>query len=1135
MGIIKVRTPNGVQQVRIAGDSPTDLEQKAIISQFYPEKAKEMAAMTPPPPTTAPEIDLATASAEEIREYTAALKAAGVNPITMQPLTEAEKNEYNDNLKDEDVDYTSGVRNLSLRMGVSNKEKLEEKAAYLKDKVGADGFRTDKGGRLILTKKGRERLGLGDGPEVAIDEEGISRYDVADFVGEAGLPLGVGIVAGFLTAGTGTLPAMIAVGTAMGLGKVADEAIESAQGYQRQTKEEITRDAIFEAGMGFLGEGVGRFISGIAGRFLKGSPSKAAEEAKKGGRRAIERGYLPTVEGAAPGAFSILSRVQAVYEGVIPNKKAAQQNINQAMKDLRDLGMVNEKDLSNLNRLLKKDVEQIYAESGEAVTEARRVMNEEIEVELAKIIAPLKKDLDLPKEALKTLQTSKELFKEQVDQLYKMANDKFGKGNKIIPLGKLQELLDDQIITKEMKGIFEKKGISDIFQSARTEAIKRLESTKYEPGFFAKLRSTKGKSKEQIQEDRVLYNQLIRKEMYVTPQQANALRHTMTEMNYDPRFAQTLKANDFGVLREELNFAFLDAEDKLDLAIRTIDGLSKDLPKGSKLKAKLTDTLKIEGDINELKEGVALLRETGEFYADGIGRFDETITQKIFKETRGGRKKMNPSRVLNYVVKNDDPDTLEKFLKETRGVPRVPGVAVEEPKVRFNEVEYSIDEAEELLRPFVKVDPITGKTKIDPRGKNLNARIQKAKSKREQRQDILDQGGRQSEEMRKQLASAWINRLMKQNLKVKNLKDGEFVFDGIKIQREIEKLGKTKDILFKSRLKGEGEKGELDDLNDLLRLFRSTGAEVNEETMQEFASRPLAQAIKGLKDKLEIEKNVTDNDLLRSLSRADADDIVDKIFRKKSPNRIRQFMNNKIKVGDSVQELPNHEALSNKVKDAAMGRILRSVTDVNSSSFGDDFLSGKVGKDLLNSLDGYGRESVEAMFGKKEADSLYELAEIMIRSSDAPMSGKGGLAAPTIALGLTVFGVLTAPMATLPALGYYTFMSMALRKPGVLKLITTTREPGADTVSAALRDIQTAIQKTNLELGTTQEGVAQLSPEQKEKMRNVVSPVSQFISQKVPNVTSAFAGTQAANVDPTNPIVNPNPQSQALAQALASR
>jgi hypothetical protein len=1120
MGIIKVRTPGGVQQVRIAGDSPTELEQRAIIAQFYPEKAQQLGATTTTtlPTTPVPEIDLATASAAEIREYTSALKKAGINPVTMQPLKE-EETLFDEQLKDEDVDYTSGVRNLSLRMGLSNKELTEEKTAYLKDKVGADGFRLDKGGRFILTKKGRKKLGLGDGPEVAIDEEGISRYDVADFVGEAGLPLGVGIVAGFLTGGLGTLPAMTAVGISMGLGKVADEAIESAQGYQRQTKEEITRDAIIEAGIGFAGEGVGRFISGLAGRLFKGSPSREAELAKVGGREALEAGYLPTIEGAAPGAFSILSRVQAVYEGVIPNKKAAQNNINQAMKDLRELGSVAEGNIANLNRLLKKDVDRIYMDSGEAVTEARRVLNNEIESELQKIIAPLKKDVDLPKEALKTLKISNDIFREQVDQLYKMASEKLGRNNKIIPLGQVQEVIDEQFATREMFDIFNKQGISDIFRNARAEAIKRLESTKYEKGFFKRLRDTKGKSEEKIAQDQALYKELIRKEMYVSPEQGQILRNILTQLNYDPRFSQQLKARDFGVIRDTLTKSFSDAEDKLRIAVDSL----KEFPPGSRVKPKITDTLRIDGDVNELSQGLQLLRETGEFYADGIGRFDRTITAKIFKETRGGKKKMNPSRVLNYVVKNDDPKNLEDFLKEARGVPRVPGVELEEPKVRFNEVEYSIDEAEEILRPFVKVDPSTGATKIDPQGKSLNARIQKAKAERAKRKDVIEQGGRQAEDLRKQLASAWITRLMNQNLKVKNLKDGEFVFDGIKIQREIEKLGATKDVLFR---------GELEELDELLKLFRSTGAEFSEQTMQEFANRPLSQAITGLKEAIETQKKVSDNDLFRSLARADEDEIVDKLFRRNRPDRIRQFMDNKIRVGDQTRSLPNHEDLVEDVRDAAMARILRSVTDVNSSRFADDFLSGKVGRDFFESLDGYGRETIEAMFGKEQSDSMYKLADIMIRSSDQPLKGKGGLAAPTIALGLTIFGVLTAPLATLPALGYYTFMSMALRKPGVLKLMTSSREPGAEVISTALRDINTAVQKTNLQLGLSQQGPLNLSPEQRQNVTSFVNPLVQQVSQAVPNVQSAFAGTPAASVDPTNPIVNPDPATQALAQAL---
>ena len=42
-----------------------------------------------------------------------------------------------------------------------------------------------------------------DGPEFAVDEEGASRYDIADFLGEAGVPLTVGIGASILASGVG--------------------------------------------------------------------------------------------------------------------------------------------------------------------------------------------------------------------------------------------------------------------------------------------------------------------------------------------------------------------------------------------------------------------------------------------------------------------------------------------------------------------------------------------------------------------------------------------------------------------------------------------------------------------------------------------------------------------------------------------------------------------------------------------------------------------------------------------------------------------------------------------------------------------------------------------------------------------
>ena len=47
MGIIQVRTPSGIQKVRIAGDTPTAVEQQAIVRAFSQQQPTE----TAPEPT----------------------------------------------------------------------------------------------------------------------------------------------------------------------------------------------------------------------------------------------------------------------------------------------------------------------------------------------------------------------------------------------------------------------------------------------------------------------------------------------------------------------------------------------------------------------------------------------------------------------------------------------------------------------------------------------------------------------------------------------------------------------------------------------------------------------------------------------------------------------------------------------------------------------------------------------------------------------------------------------------------------------------------------------------------------------------------------------------------------------------
>ena len=171
------------------------------------------------------------------------------------------------------------------------------------------------------------------------------------------------------------------------------------------------------------------------------------------------------------------------------------------------------------------------------------------------------------------------------------------------------------------------------------------------------------------------------------------------------------------------------------------------------------------------------------------------------------------------------------------------------------------------------------------------------------------------------------------------------------------------------------------------------------------------------------------------------------------------------------------------------------------------------------------------MFGQAETDKLFRLSEIMIRASDKPLAGKGGLAAPSIALGLSIFGLMTAPLQTLGALAFYTAMSRALRSGPVLDIILASRKPGADKLGQALQTMQTINSQLQTQVIASEEGPLKLTPEMQRSVNQSISS----LGTSVPNVTPGLSATPVGSIDPTNPIVNPDPATQALAQALSQR
>src|SRR6056300_1087372 len=202
MGQILLNTPQGKVKVNISGDAPNAEEQAAIIQQFYPDQA--------PVVSRGPSIDFATATPDEVREYIRQKRALGLDPKTNQPMTEEE---FITNYREEGVDYGSGVDNVTgfSRLQFGRMETPEEKMAYLNEVVGQGGYRQDALGRFIITQEGRKRLKMGKGPEVSIDEEGLSFGDVKEFLGQAGLPIAAGVGTALMTSGLGFIPGALMV------------------------------------------------------------------------------------------------------------------------------------------------------------------------------------------------------------------------------------------------------------------------------------------------------------------------------------------------------------------------------------------------------------------------------------------------------------------------------------------------------------------------------------------------------------------------------------------------------------------------------------------------------------------------------------------------------------------------------------------------------------------------------------------------------------------------------------------------------------------------------------------------------------------------------------------------------------
>ena len=575
---ITISTPDGDKTVVIAGDTPTDEEQQAIINTFFSDQK----------------------DAEE--------------PEEQVPTRE--------------IDYDTGVQDMGFRVEFSKGDNDKEKFARLENLgVTRDAIEIDPNGEFLidrdrLSEEVKSKYGITGTGLLAIDEKrGFTKYDFADFYGEARGPLIGGIGASIAASGVGLIPAAIVAGGGSVIGYLLDEWQESQEGLRRETDEELGEGVKREFVFGLTGEAGGRALSALLGRLLKGSGAQNANEARTLARDIIQDGGKPTVR--ATNESAILGRLQAIYEGVFPNAKAARANADFVAGRLASglkaakvrsaegvEGAAQTPDKEKILELLQRDINNIYGSADDLVKEANKNLDEMVQTELDKLITKFGDPNFDKMQIAKGVDIAKRIFDEDSQRLYGAAYKTLGS----------EGLVDISPIATKLK---------KLIKDNPTYGLGNTPFGKY-----------------------ILNNETNK----ITIQQLNSLRQTLKHSALDPNLVgtpDTFVINDLlRSVEQSMNKTQYNIREKV---LNSTDDVSRNLQKG------LDQLIKAQ-----------------DHYKNGVQRFQFAASERLFRDFKTGN--LDIERAFDFeggIILPNRGETLKKFLDsvtpdDTFGVIRTP-------------------------------------------------------------------------------------------------------------------------------------------------------------------------------------------------------------------------------------------------------------------------------------------------------------------------------------------------------------------------------------------------------------------------------------------------------------------------------
>ena len=1078
-------------------------------------------------------------------------------------------------------DYETGIPNIrGLRSKLGRTEitkgpnPFAEQDQVATNILGTSGFTRDSRGRLAVTHEGLEELGLpelqkfvtlSDGTKIAknviIDEREVNfGRDLSDFSGVVGPIAGAiimmspqlrlaKIVSSFLGSGRAARIVQAAVGSAAGKG--GEEALDAAEGFQLQDRNELAQTLGQEALLGGFGQGLGEGLGLLYGSmFGKKAPfdnlrfiqqanlgrsiidlmkldknlGREATEAEI--KKAIKAGQIEVfAERAVPSQDAlnraIPGRFQKIAETVLGDARTGKTK-KYLNAELNKLLRLIDSDQNNLSAYIDEVTKGSLDEQITAKYTALSQADENVKKQLSTLLDDVLENVAGPKalsetsggvlssreigaEIQNTLQSAREMIQTNYGSQYKQLNRLFGDliDFKTPPRFKNR---DEVVRARDAGELTESPGIDDF--------------TKTEEALQAS----------------------VQVELY------NGIRPILNELRNDLNALKARLPDDFGASEADATIASVYGKgikmlDDYDAMYEGTLRIARGEADSAKTLLEIDPNMQLNQnnfmnfiDVPFLEKSRNVLSELlNAKHAGLFGGSQEAFLTRIIKAIDDRHLEFSePGKSIFSAV--EDPNFYKGIVGDT-GIGRQSGKKVSTLVRSLRDVNRGYAEdmnafANLKVKKMIS-ESFKGGTDADDiyqtviKGNISGNDLDKIFRGLREYDDYLkimkpdEAPSNKAEELRQGLIRRFFNQTA-----VKNTDGVTENIDFTKFARDVKRLyandrekanvlfGKDADYVF--RTMDELEKLNVNikakDLSVLIKQFnKEKGLGKTEAFMQE-----LEQLAK-TRSELEIFQS---NRILRDLPNLSTDEVVAAAFRPKNASAIR-----------ALEETLDPADFA-RIQQASMGKILEKAIDAPGKGTGritDIFKP----ENLKSALDAYGDDTLEAMFGSETKNALRAFEQGM-RSLTAGEVGRGGTAGTLVAAGIAAGALNLAMLPTIIGLGIMktvmgnaTFLKIAAKtdKGSIVKAIDAIERAGRQFgIRLLVPSDQLQVQIDNLTKEAGEEGQAlleELNPlealESERKtlrdLRDTITIPQRTTNIPMPQITPVATGPLTAATD----------------------